>query len=119
MWGDLQGEVIAFMEVTATCQTGANVSELEISTIFPLKKKKKGEGENTEVPVWDWPAPLPPSQLISAQTDWAGHRPELLSLNAHHPNWETLTEGSALPAPEQNCSFKGNQSPEITDAKLT
>lgn len=32
------------MEVTATCQTVVNVSELEISEIFPLKTKKKREG---------------------------------------------------------------------------
>lgn len=104
------------MEVTATCQT---VSELEISKYFHLKKKEEGKGKNIKVPVWDWPAPLPPLQVISAQTDWAGHSPELLSLNAHHQNWGTLAEASALPVPEQNCSFKGYQSPEITDAKLT
>lgn len=32
----LQGEAVSFMEVTATCQTVANVSELEITKIFVL-----------------------------------------------------------------------------------
>lgn len=45
MCGGLQGEVISFMEVTAACQTVANLSELEISKIFPLKKRWEGERE--------------------------------------------------------------------------